>query len=287
MQLVSYAGLVYAAFGFYNQNYLHWVSSPWFGGYADRIAVVVFGVARIVTERDAYTRRRLVVLVLAVGGLWLALPLFFGITFFNHHTFATPWFFVYLLLVFLVGRRADCSWNCPCVGIRDTAGEAFRDRTPKGPLVWGLQSLKWLALASAAPYLWLALADRNAAWGAAYVRAFWTVHLNLYFASLLLVPLTGSRNYCRFLCPWGALYGLTGRLGFFRVVADRSACVPCEQCESACDMGVPLRRLIETRGEIKTADCVGCGRCVWACPRGALRLEDVRARLPAGPMGRS
>ena len=143
VQVVSYAGLLYAAFGFYNQNYLHWIQSPWFSTYSDRIAILVFGIARIAAERNSYTRRRLAFLVGAVTLLWLVLPLAFGISFFNHHIFGTPWFFIYLVIVFLVGRRADCSWNCPCVGIRDTAGEPFRDRTIKGPLAFALQNFKW------------------------------------------------------------------------------------------------------------------------------------------------
>jgi len=81
------------------------------------------------------------------------------------------------------------------------------------------------------------------------------------------------------LCPWGALYGLIGRLGFFRIVVDPAQCVPCNICEKACDMGVPLLRLIQTRGEIRVSDCVGCGRCVLACPRGALELRDFRTEL--------
>lgn len=276
VQVVSYLGLLYAVFGFYNQNYFHWIDSPWFSNYSDRIAILGFGAVRIAVERDPYTRKRLAFLTTAVTLLWLILPLGFGIDFFNHHLFGTPWFFIYLLIVFLFGRRADCSWNCPCVGLRDTAAEPFRGRTIKGPLAFALQNLKWLALASALPILWVLLFQRNAEWGGDYYRAFWTVHLNLYFLSLVIIPLTGSRNYCRYLCPWGAMYGLVGRVGFFRVAVDRQRCIPCNQCELACDMGVPLRRLIEERGEIKLADCVGCGRCVQACPRQALRLEDVR-----------
>ena len=126
VQGISFLGLAYAAFGFYNQYYLHWIPSVWFGTYADRIAIVIFGVARIFAERNPYTRRRLIFLVSAVAGLWLVLPFFFNNSFFNHHTFGTPWFFIYLVIIFLIGRRADCSWNCTCVGIRDTAGEPFR-----------------------------------------------------------------------------------------------------------------------------------------------------------------
>ncbi len=276
IQVVFFAGLLYAAFGFYNQNYLHWIDSPWFSSYSDRIAILGFGIFRIASEENAYTRRRLVVLVSAVTVLWLALPLFFNIHFFNHHTFGEPWFFIYLALIFLLGRRADCSWNCPCVGLRDTAGEPFRDRTIKGPFAFALQNLKWVALASTLPLFWTMVIQPDADWGPTYYLLFWTVHLNLYFISLFLIPLTGNRNYCRYLCPWGALYGLVGRVGFFQIRARKEQCVPCNLCEKACDMGIPLRQMIETQGRIKTPDCVGCGRCVQACPRGALVMEDVR-----------
>jgi glutamate synthase (NADPH) small chain len=279
VQIISYTGLLYAVLGFYNENYLHWIDSPFLSNYSDRIAIVGFGIARIASEADAYTRKRLIFLVSIVTSLWLILPLVFGINFFNHHIFGTPWFFIYLLIVFLMGRRADCSWNCPCAGLRDTAGEPFRNRTIKGPLAFVLQNLKWVALASALPILWVIVIQPQAEWGGDYYRAFWTVHLNLFFISLLIIPLTGNRNYCRYLCPWGAMYGLIGRVGFFRIAVDQERCTPCNLCENACDMGIPLRRLIAEHGEIKVTDCVGCGRCVQVCPHQALHIEDVRDSL--------
>jgi hypothetical protein len=117
VQWVSYLGLAYAAFGFYNQTYLGWIPSIWFSTYSDRIAIVVFGIARVLTEREPYTRKRIAVLTTLVTVLWLVLPVYFGIDDFNHHLFGTAWFFIYLVIIFLVGRRADCSWNCPCAGI--------------------------------------------------------------------------------------------------------------------------------------------------------------------------
>jgi polyferredoxin len=114
-----------------------------------------------------------------------------------------------------------------------------------------------------------------------YARDFMVVNMGLYFASLLVIPWTGNRNYCRYLCPWGSLYGLIGRLGFFKVVAEPGACFDCDICEDVCDMGVPILSLIREKGEINVADCVGCGRCVQECPTEALRLVDVRDALIA------
>ena len=82
------------------------------------------------------------------------------------------------------------------------------------------------------------------------------------------------------MCPWGSTYGAIGnKLGFFKIEADREKCIYCKICERECDMGVPLRRLIKKHGAIQVADCVGCGRCIQACPKGALHFVDIRDYL--------
>ena len=63
-----------------------------------------------------------------------------------------------------------------------------------------------------------------------------------YYASFLLIPLTGNRNFCRILCPFAALWGVLSISGFYRIKAEREACIPCRKCEKVCDMGIPITR---------------------------------------------
>lgn len=281
VKAVSFLAFVYAAFGYVNQNYLHWVESFWLSNYSDKIAIVAFGIWRVTRERNSYTRKRIGILTFFVATLWILFPYLTGSNFFNHHLIGSFWFFAYLVLIFSFGRRADCSWNCPCVGLRDTAGNAFRNETLKGSWYWKLRHLKWLSLASLLVYLLLTLVFAGSSFTDGYVYLFWTITNGLYFASFLIIPWTGNRNYCRFLCPYGALYGTLNKLGFYKIVVDRSKCIPCNICESACDMGIPIKALVQKDGAFNVADCVGCGRCITECPRGALSFVDIRDYLGA------
>ena len=295
IEIVSFLAFVYAAFGYVNSAYLHLVSSFWLSGYSDRIAIIPFGIWRVAREKNSYIRKRIAVLVSFITALWILIPYITGSSFFNHHIIGSIWFFAYLVIVLLFGRRADCGWNCPCVGIRDTVGDVFRERTLRGNLLWKLRHLKWVFMASLLVYLVLLGATRFLAPHTSFVTSkyiysiagryyfyWWAVTLGLYFASFLIVPWTGSRNFCRFLCPWGALYGVVGnKLGFYKIAAEREKCLRCNTCVTNCYMGVPIRSLVQKHGEIKVADCVGCGRCVTACPNGALRFVDIRYYLAA------
>ena len=278
IEIISFLAFVYVILGYLNETYLHLVDSFWLSNYSDRIAIVAFGNFIVARQKNSYTRMRLAVLTFLIATLWILIPYFTGSTFFNHHVIGSIWFFAYLIIVFCFGRRADCSWNCPCVGLRDTAGDAFRGKTLKGDWYWKLRHLKWPFLVSLLVYLFLFLAFPRSLVTKKYIFLFWAITNGLYFASFLVIPWTGSRNFCR-ICPWGALYGLIGKLGFFKIVADREKCVPCRICEASCDMGIPIKLLVQEHGEINVPDCVGCGRCVTECPRGALRIVDIRDYL--------
>jgi len=44
-------------------------------------------------------------------------------------------------------------------------------------------------------------------------------------------------------------------------------------------MGIPVKHLVKTKGEVNVPDCVGCGRCVTNCPENVLRFYDIRDRF--------
>jgi len=279
VKLLSYAGFVYAILGYYNQYYLHWLDSIWLSGYSIEIAIVPFGLWRIAVEKVRYVRIRVAVLTFLVATIWLAFPLLTHSAFLDHHVIGSTWFFAYLGIIFLFGRRADCGWNCTCVGIRDTAGDAFSKSTLRGERFWRLRHVKWIPLALILIYLFLWAFYPRASFTWQYESIFGQVFMVIFSASLLVVPVTGNRNYCRFLCPYGALYGLVGRLGFCKIEADREKCIDCGACDRNCEMGIPVSSLVKEHGQVKVSDCVGCGRCVSMCPTKALEFRDVRSYL--------
>lgn len=115
---------------------------------------LAFGTWRIVAEKNAYTRRRLIILVGVVTGLWWLVPwlnpffepyvgyLWSQPVFPSLHTPGTLTFFLVLALVFLFGRRVICSFGCTCVGIRETVGFAFRENSPRSDLAWKLRHME-------------------------------------------------------------------------------------------------------------------------------------------------
>jgi len=278
-KLFSYGGLLYAVFGWLNQNYLGWIHSVWVSGYSLPIVILIFGVWRVAATKLRYIKVRIAVLTFLVATWWLLIPLLTHSSFLDFHVIGSVTFFAYLIVVFLFGRRADCGWNCTCVGVRDTVGDAFRRSTPRGGKFWRFRYVKWISLALLLGYLFLVVFSPNIPFTWKYQSAFDQVIQVMFFASLLVVPLSGNRNWCRFLCPWGALYGFVGRLGFYKIEADMSKCTQCGACDRICEMGIPVSSLIQKSGEVKVSDCVGCGWCVSSCPTKALQFKDVRSYL--------
>ncbi len=284
-----------AFFGWLNERQLHWFHNPvWLNHFTEYLIILGFGIWRIVAERNPYTRKRLIVLVSCVTVLWWLIPwaLPFTEPYFGNlisppvfpslHTPGTVTFFLTLIAVVLFGRRVICGWNCPCVGVRETVGFAFRKDTVKSGAAWKFRHSKWLFFAMYVIASFIIILFSPTGWKATYLTVFYGIIGITYFGTFFVAPLVGNRFYCRYLCGYGATFGLLNRIGFFRIDYDAHTCSDCGLCMKVCDMGIPIVGLGKKHGNVNVADCMGCGRCITECPTKSLAFHDIRnVVLPA------
>jgi polyferredoxin len=209
----------------------------------------------------------------------------------------------FLAIAFLL-RKAFCSWLCPVGSLSEylwRAGRQIFHRNFPLPrwLDLPLRSVKYLLLGF---FVW-AVANMSAEAIAQFMHspygAIADVRMLNFFRdlgetavvvlSVLVVASVLVQNFwCRYLCPYGALLGLTSLLSPLRIRRSEAACIDCAKCAKACPSALPVDRLIT----IKSAECTGCLECVAVCPaEGALHVALPRwthspndGRLPAWAM---
>jgi glutamate synthase (NADPH/NADH) small chain len=275
--------------GWLNETWLFWFENPiWLNRYTEYAIILGFGVWRIVAEQNPYTRRRLIILVFMVTAFWWMVPWLYPFyepyvgflwaqpVFPSLHVPGTITFFLILAAVFLFGRRVVCGFNCPCVGIRETVGFAFRDRTLRSDWTWKLRHSKWFFFSYYVGVMVVTQFPPNS-WTVSFVGGFYLIVAVTYFGTFFIAPIVGNRFYCRYLCPYGATFGLLNHAGFYGIKMETDKCIDCQRCEQVCDMGIPVWRQGQKSGRVTALeDCMGCARCVVSCPTDALEITDVR-----------
>ncbi len=201
------------------------------------------------------------------------------------HPAAMFLFLAFLAIAFLF-RKAFCSWLCPVGTLSEylwRAGRQIFHRNFHLPpwIDLPLRGLKYLLLGF---FVW-AVGNMSAEAIAQFMQSPYgliaDVRMLNFFRSLgetaaivlgvLVVASVLVQNlWCRYLCPYGALLGLTSLLSPLRIRRTESACIDCAKCAKACPSALPVDKLVT----IKSAECTGCMECVAVCPaEGALDLS--------------
>ncbi len=97
---------------------------------------------------------------------------------------------------------------------------------------------------------------------------------------LVLLSMLIQNFWCRYLCPYGALLGITSLLSPVKIRRDVEACVDCGKCARACPSSLAVDQLVQ----IRSVECTACMACVAACPaESALQFSLVprKAATPA------
>jgi polyferredoxin len=215
---------------------------------------------------------------------------------------------MFLLITFLaiafLFHKAFCGWLCPVGTISEylwRAGRKVFGRNFALPrwLDLPLRGLKYLLLGF---FVW-AVSSMSAEAITAFMRSPYGLiadvkMLNFFrhigetgaiVLGILVIASVFVQNFwCRYLCPYGALLGLTSLFSPTKIRRNASACIDCAKCAKACPASLPVNQLVK----IRSAECTGCMECVAACPaQGALRagLPEMistpsRGHIPAWAM---
>jgi glutamate synthase (NADPH/NADH) small chain len=289
VQLLSMAAFTLAFVGWLNETWLYWFENPiWLNRYTEYAIILGFGIWRIMAEQNPYTRKRFIILVFIVTVFWWLIPWLHPVyepymgflwaqpVFPSLHVPGTLTFFLVLGLVFLFGRRIICGFGCPCVGIRETVGFPFRKKTLRSKWTWRLRHSKWFFFTYYVGVMVVTQFPPNS-WTVSFVGGFYLIVAMTYFGTFFIAPLVGNRFYCRYLCPYGATFGLLNHAGFYGIDMVTDKCIDCRRCEQVCDMGIPVWEQGKQAGRVTALeDCMGCARCVVSCPTDALAIHDVR-----------
>ena len=196
---------------------------------------------------------------------------------------------MFLLISFLaisfLFRKAFCSWLCPIGTISEYLWQLGRKIFGRNFLLprWldlGLRGLKYLLLGF---FVWavtaMAAGEIAAFMASPYGMIADVKMLNFFrhmgetaavvMGILVVASLFIQNVWCRFLCPYGALLGVTSLFSPSRIRRNPETCIDCAKCAKACPSALPVDRLVT----IRSAECTGCLECVAVCPaRDALSL---------------
>lgn len=153
---------------------------------------------------------------------------------------------------------------------------------------------RWVRLFIFVPYLlpvlytWKQVGLSTAYWDLGAVEP-WTADIPqtvlasvFYFASItfVLTALFGRRAFCRLVCPFALFFQLFERLPWVPRVSQKSHCIGCDVCTTACPMGVPVANEVLRQGVVTDPECIRCMVCIDVCPVKALRYRRHVADRP-------
>ena len=195
-------------------------------------------------------------------------------------------FWIVAFISTILFGRAFCGWFCWFGGYIELVEwgikDKFKIKTPNHmPLYLGAIPFVGLGLKiySALLVNWinkfptsftLNLADVEP-WGGQQTGISILITLIMYAPVLFYV--FGSRAWCRYLCPIGALLKVFSFVGLGKVKLNNDNCIGCESCNRSCSMQVDVLNELKTHGEVRDLNCIRCLKCTDECPKGAISFN--------------
>lgn len=187
---------------------------------------------------------------------------------------------ILLILGIAFGARIFCGWICPVNMVSETTTWVKHKFRLKG----GLRLPENMRYGVLAAVIVASIIGQFIAWEV--ISPISNTYRAFLFAGLSGLWLIGlvalldifvlSENFCKNLCPQGALYSLLGHFHIFGVTAfNKDKCTNCGDCYAVCPeekiLHAPLRGT--KTPHIKSGLCNTCGQCIDVCCENVLKYD--------------
>ncbi len=194
-----------------------------------------------------------------------------------------------IILVSLAIGKSFCSWLCPVGFLSEVFGDLGNKlfgrqiRMPRW-LDYPLRSVKYLLLAFFVYSIFFLMNTfaLEQFLGTPY-NLMADVKMYYFFAdisrfalivtgALFLLSIVFRNFWCRYLCPYGALLGITSLFSPSKIKRNPISCIDCGKCAKVC----PSMIKVDTVQTVISDECTACMNCVDSCPvADTLHLETM------------
>jgi len=208
-------------------------------------------------------------------------------------------FMCILVLGTLLFGRFFCSWACHIMVLQDLCAWLLRRLGIRSKPIRSRLLLLVPPLTAGYMFLWPQIvrtwqskalptfhfATDREGWASFVTENFWrnlpsapVIVLTFLVCGFAIVYLLGSRTFCTYVCPYGAIFALADRFSPGRIkVSDK--CQQCGTCTAACTCGIRVHEEVARHGMIVNPACLKDLDCVSACPQQALHYGLGRPAL--------
>ncbi|MDP6909601.1 MAG: 4Fe-4S binding protein, partial [Flavobacteriales bacterium] len=207
---------------------------------------------------------------------------------------------VVIMIATLIFGRFFCSWGCHILSLQDACfwilgklkirSRPIRSRAliwvPMGAMlylfVWPQILMYFHGIETEALHV---VENTDGQWSSFVTDDFWRnlppveIALGTFFiVGFVLVYLLGSRSFCYYGCPYGALFGLADQVapGRIKLTGD---CKQCGVCTVNCGSDILVHKEIKEYGMVTNSKCFKDLDCIAGCPENALSFGFITPPL--------
>ncbi|EYE88236.1 polyferredoxin [Fervidicella metallireducens AeB] len=189
------------------------------------------------------------------------------------------------LVIAVIGGPVFCGWMCPFGAYQDLLAKLgkrlFKENYNTSVKGKTHNTLKWLRYVVLIVVIYMtsrsyiSLLEKINPYHSLlnFFQNKFTLSGFIVLSAISLISLIIQRPWCKYLCPYGALLGLSNKIKLLTIKNEKKTCVNCRKCDNKCPMNIKISDL----DEIRDIQCISCMECSLGrfCTNDGFNLSEI------------